>query len=154
MRHKSFSVHRKQLRPTCIHYLSDHSSSLYWNANRTTYRDQSCTCSKSSAHCEAESVLDCRSQRRKYSVCQSCWRLSLSRENKDGLTWASRALTGSWRTDLLLFNTWHSWPIRLLYPLRREFLISCSSLMDFHCTFILKYSSLQKHRGLFWLLLL
>ena len=50
-------------------------------------------------------------------------------------------------TDLLFYDRLWGRPIRLLYPLRREFLISCSSLTDFHCTFILKYSSLQTQRG-------
>ena len=50
---------------------------------RHTYRDQSCTCSMSSARRAAESVLGCRSQRRTYCVGLSCWHLSLSQQNKD-----------------------------------------------------------------------
>ena len=38
-------------------------------------------------------------------------------------------------------------PIRLRKSLRREFLLSWSSLTDFHCSFILKYSSLVDQWG-------
>lgn len=67
-----------------------------------THPDQSCTCSKSSARREAGSVPDCHSQRRKCCVCLSCWRLSLSQQNKDSLT-SDGQLTKRW-TDLLLLD--------------------------------------------------
>lgn len=67
-----------------------------------THPDQSCTCSKSSARREAGSVPDCHSQKRKCCVCLSCWRLSLSQQNKDSLT-SDGQLTKRW-TDLLLLD--------------------------------------------------
>lgn len=67
-----------------------------------THRDQSCTCSKSSARREAGSVPDCHSQRRTCCVCLSCWRLSLPQQNKDSLT-SDGQLTKRW-TDLLLLH--------------------------------------------------
>lgn len=101
-----------------------------------SYPDRSCTCSTSSAHRGAERVLGYHLQRRKLYVCQSYWHPSLSQKHEDITDEVSdQAPDQRFRRQHL--------PIRFLYPLRSEFLISCSSLMDLHCTFIRKYSSLK-----------
>lgn len=53
----------------------------------------------------------------------------------------------SWNSLIRQQGEWdRHLPIRLLKSLNLEFLLSCSSLTDFHWSFILKYSSLI-HQG-------
>lgn len=73
----------------------------------------------SSAHHEAESGPDCRSQRRMYCVCPSCWHLSLSQHNKH----SSASTCMAARTD----NSLKGWKVLLSF-FRKDF---CADLSSF-----------------------